>query len=119
MVNADTDAKRRSEPAPQQQAGIGQMFLSGAIAACIAEATTLPLDTAKVNSLHAAVCNILTALTSRHELDGMMCVLVPGAAAAADPGVRRGQERAPTAKVSWSVPDSTKDSGGGRGSGTI
>lgn len=48
MGSSDADAGRKMEPAPQQQAGIGRMFLSGAIAACIAEATTLPLDTAKV-----------------------------------------------------------------------
>lgn len=34
--------------APVQQAGIVRLFLSGASAACVAEATTLPLDTAKV-----------------------------------------------------------------------
>jgi hypothetical protein len=48
MGVSNADANRRSEPAPQQQAGVGRLFLSGAIAACIAEATTLPLDTAKV-----------------------------------------------------------------------
>jgi Mitochondrial carrier protein len=62
MGISDTDAKRRSKPAPQQQAGIGRLFLSGAVAACIAEATTLPLDTAKVNSEHAACahCDMLS-----------------------------------------------------------
>jgi hypothetical protein len=48
MGSGDADAGRKMEPASQQQAGIGRMFLSGAVAACIAEATTLPLDTAKV-----------------------------------------------------------------------
>lgn len=122
MGIADTDAKRRSEPAHQQQAGIGRLFLSGAVAACIAEATTLPLDTAKVNR----ACSISTlrhALKQRWKgrrgLQGVMCMLVTGAAAAADPGVRRRQERAPTAKVPWPVSDSIEDSGGGRGSGAI
>lgn len=34
--------------APRKQAGVARLFLSGATAACVAEAATLPLDTAKV-----------------------------------------------------------------------
>ena len=118
MGDASTDAKRRSEPAPH--AGIGRLFLSGAVAACIAEATTLPLDTAKVNSQPATSCICSrTALESHLGLHGVICVLDAGATAAADPGVRRRQERAPAAKVPWPVPDSAEDCGGGRGSGTV
>ena len=75
MGDASTDAKRRSEPAPQRQAGIGRLFLSGAVAACIAEATTLPLDTAKVNSQPATLCTCSrTPLRGHRGLHGVMCV---------------------------------------------
>lgn len=52
MGTGDADAVHASDAAaPRQQAGIARLFLSGATAACIAEATTLPLDTAKVQLL--------------------------------------------------------------------